>query len=44
MEGFIAMYFTNGLFNHNVGQLEKIQILQIVPNRTNTVMNVFWNL
>jgi len=44
MQGFLAEYFARGIGNHNVNQLEKIQILQVVPNRTNTVLNIFWNM
>jgi hypothetical protein len=44
MHSVLTMYFANGLFNHNNGQLNQVEILQIIPNRTNTVLNVFWNL
>lgn len=44
MENFLALYFANGLLNHNVGQLNEIEILQVVPNKCNTVMNIFWNI
>lgn len=36
------MYFANGSFNHNKGQLDDIEILRVIPNRTNTVLNIFW--
>lgn len=38
------MYFANGTFNHNIGQLDDIQLLKIIPNRTNTVLNIFWSI
>lgn len=44
MENFLALYFANGLLNHNSNQLNDIEILEIIPNAANTVMNVFWNI
>jgi ketol-acid reductoisomerase len=44
MENFLALYFANGLLNHNAGQLADIDIFQVVPNKCNTVMNIFWNI
>jgi hypothetical protein len=44
MENFLALYFANGLLNHNLGQLNEIDILQVIPNNCNTVMNIFWNI
>jgi len=44
MHEIVAMYFANGLFNHHHHQLDKIEILQIIPNKSNTVLNVFWNV
>jgi hypothetical protein len=44
MENFLALYFANGLLNHNSNQLTDIELLEIKPNAANTVMNVFWNI
>jgi hypothetical protein len=44
MNNVISMYFANGIFNHNVGQLEKVAFREVIPNRTNTVLNVFWDI
>ena len=40
----IAMYFAKGLFNRNISQLSHIDICQVIPNKANTVINIFWNI
>ena len=44
MQGMLALYFSNGLFNRNINQLEQIQFVDFVPNAKLTVLNIFWNL
>ena len=44
MSNFVYLYFVSGLFNHNASQFDSMEILQIIPNRANTVINVFWNI
>ena len=44
MSKFIQEYFAQGIGNHLVGQLGRVEILQIIPNHANTVLNIFWNI
>lgn len=44
MSNFVYLYFVSGLYNHNASQFDSIEILEIIPNRANTVINVFWNI
>jgi len=44
MESFVVSYFANGFCNHNTNQLEDVQIISVIPNKSNTVLNVFWDL
>lgn len=44
MQGMLALYFSNGLFNRNINQLEQVQFVEFVPNAKNTVVNIFWNI
>lgn len=44
MKNVLSMYFSHGLFNHGVGQLEEVGFKDVIPNRTNTVLNIFWDI
>lgn len=44
MHSVVTKYFAQGVFHQGQGQLNQIEIRQIVPNKTNTVLNIFWDI